>query len=243
MNIQFDKPVFKKTYYLSRTDTPICYDLIDVTIKKAQKLKDKGFILTLNISQNDQEFFRTVDDTGIYSLLTNNYNWFSNDLSEDDIKSMYIPSLCVQNNAINIYIKSDASYTCKLNNKIASIEEFIRIISDLSYTKKYTINMQVYHTGLYIYSGQTMHKWGLKTLNIYTIEDNILNDDDLEDIENSWGELVNRCDNILLQRITDCENTRSSIKKMYSRILQEKKSNKDWESKIMELNKMIQNII
>jgi hypothetical protein len=240
--------------------------------------------MTLNIPSNDQIFFKDVDQTGIYSLLTNNYSWFSNDLSEDDIKSMYIPSLCSQNNTINVYVKldhleptdpsnpvdpvdpmepvdpaepvdpvepadpadpADRSHNIqtKLNNKPSTFQNFVKIVNDLSYSKKYTINIKIYHTGLYIYSGQTIHKWSLKALNIYSVEDNILNDDDLDNIETFWGELVNKCDTKLLEQMQECENTRSNLKSLYAQILQEKKSNKHWELKIMELKKMIQNII
>jgi hypothetical protein len=201
--------------------------------------------MTLNIAPNDQVFFKEVDETGIYSLLANNCSWFSNDLNEDDIKSMYIPSLCSQNNTINVYVQNSPSdmIGIKVNNKAATFEEFMKIVNDMSYVKKYTINAKLYHTGLYIYPGQTMHKWTLQTMNIHSVEDNMLDDDELGDIETFWGDLVNKSDETLVERIKEYENTRVNLKTLYSQILQEKKSHKDWESKITGLKKMIQNII
>jgi hypothetical protein len=246
MSVEFNKPVCKKSYYLSRAAQPLLYSLIDVTIKRVQRLKDKGYVITLLVSQNDQDYFKEIDESGIYALLANNSTWFSNDLNEDEIKTLYHPSLCSQNNTINVYLPlnlEDNKITMKLNNKACALHDFMTIISDLAYIKKYTINIEVYHTGLYIYSSQTLHKWGIRSVNMYSVEDQVLDEDELEDIEKFWGELVQKSDAALSQRIKELEATRDRMQQLYSHILNEKKSNKDWESKIMELKKIIQNII
>jgi hypothetical protein len=242
VSIEFNKPIFKKTYYISRSSSVLTHNLIDVTIKRVQRLKDKGYVLTLLVSSPDQIYFKEIDDTAIYSLLANNATWFSNELNEDDINALYHPALCSQNNTINVYISSDFD-ALKLNNKRCKLADFMNIINDMSYLKKYTINIQAYHTGLYIYSTQTMHKWGVKTINMYSIDEDMLDSDELENIEKFWGDLVQKSDEALIGKIKELQTTRANLQKVYSDILEEKKSNKDWESKIGSLKKMIQNII
>jgi len=238
----FNKPVFKKTYYISRSSSHLTHDLVDITIKRVQRLKDKGYILMLLMSPSDQQYFKEIDDAGICCMLANNSTWFSNELSPDDIKALYHPALCSQNSTINVYIPSDIG-GLKLNNRPCDLATFVNIISDVSYSKKYTINIQVYHTGLYIYSTQTMHKWGAKSISIYSIDEDMLDPDECDNIEQFWGDLVKKSDQSLAQKVQELEATRLKLHALYDEILQEKKSNKDWEFKIGCLKKMIQNII
>jgi hypothetical protein len=101
------------------------------------------------------------------------------------------------------------------------------------------LNIRVQHAGLYIYSKQTFNRWYANSINIYDEDTDI---EEKENIEESWGSLVEESDNVLKNRITSLENTRSKIKNLYLDICKNN-SSKEWECKIKELKNLIQNII
>jgi hypothetical protein len=98
MNIVFEKPVFKKKYYVSHLKDSMFYDMTDVTIKNITRIgSDNSHSVNISINSDDVTFFKTIDNICINDLKACNKKWFDNGLSEDDIVSMFKSSFCEQN--------------------------------------------------------------------------------------------------------------------------------------------------
>ena len=221
----FKKPEFKKKYFLSHTEKSVYYNLTDVTIKNMIKLKnDKGHMLTINAVEH-KSFFDAIDNASIEQLASNNITWFDNDLTEEDIKQMFNPSYCSQNNVVNICLPSGLCDT-----------------KDIRDTRGKILSLKIQHIGMYIYADQTVNRWAAKAINIHNIEDVHLTETK-ENIETYWQEQVKQCDQVLDAKTLNIQEIKCKLHNQYSSIVAEKFSNKDWEYKILDLQYLIQNII
>lgn len=238
-NLYLD-PVKHKNIFISNVSSPIIYDSTDIKINKISKSSNNGnFILTIYIDHYDEVFFRYIDDTALLSLLSNNDIWFNNTLSEDDIKKLFNRSFCSQTNTMSLII---SEYTnIYIEGKHIETNDFVTILSDNSLRKKYTINITVQLVGLYIQSSQTSNKWMIKSVNMYLLNDEI-DIVDKEEIDEFWGNMMKECEKTLDNRIAIIEKKKHHVKELYNSIIKTKNS-KDWENKIIEFRKIIQNII
>lgn len=243
MNIVFEKPVFKKKYYVSHLKDSTFYNMTDVTIKNITKIgSNNGHSLNISINSDDVTFFKTIDDISINDLKTNNEIWFNNGLSEEDVISMFKSSYCEQNKCINAVIPDDVDtkLSIYLNNKKCTMADFLCLFNDVKVLKHHIINLQLQHIGMYIYTRQTINKWAIRKIIIYT--DDAIDIDSREDIEEFWKTNIAECDNVLKSRIKLIEDKRFELQNAYENILQEK-SSKLWEKKINRLSKLVNNIL
>jgi len=238
MNIHtcFTKPELRKNFYISKAETPIIENIIDAKLKKITKLNcNKGYILTFYLNNIDKTIFNTTDDNALFMLISNNNIWFNNNLSTEDIIDLFKKSICDQTNTINIIVNEKSKLY--INDKVCSLEDFLA--RDMTYFRKCMMNIKVQHVGLYIYAKQCFNRWYISSMNMYDEDTDI---EDKEDIEKSWGSLVEESDAVLESKIKALENTRVKIKTLYSDICKNCDP-KELDSKIQELKKLIQNII
>jgi hypothetical protein len=232
----FTKPELRKNFYISKSQQPIIENIIDAKLKKITKLNcNKGYILTFYLNNIDKTIFNTIDDNAVNMLISNNKIWFNNNLSTDDIIELFKKSVCEQTNIINIIVNENSKIY--MNDKICSLEELLA--RDMTYFRKCMMNIKVQHIGLYIYAKQSLNRWYASSMNMY---DEDIEIEDKEDIEKSWGNLVEESDAVLENKINSLENTRIKIKTLYSDICKNRGPN-ELNGKIQELKKLIQNII
>jgi len=232
----FTKPELRKNFYISKAEQPITENIIDAKLKKITKLNcNKGYILTFYLNNIDKTIFNTTDDNALFMLISNNNIWFNNNLSTEDIIELFKKSICDQTNTINIIVNEN-SKIC-INDKVCSLEDFLT--HDMTYFRKCMMNIKVQHVGLYIYAKQCFNRWYASSMNMY---DEDTETEDKEDIEKSWGNLVEESDAVLESKIKTLENTRTKIKTLYSDICKNC-GPKEMDGKIQELKKLIQNII
>lgn len=232
----FTKPQLKRHYYISRTDTPIISNIVDCKIKSILKLNNNlGYSMKVCVNQDDKKCFNDIDELGIANLISNNSTWFQNSLSEEDIRKLFRYAVCEQSNSITFII----NYNTKIyiNNKTCELADFIS--HDMAYFRKCMLNVKVQHIGLCIYSKQTYNRWYANTIHIYDEEIDI---EDKEDIEDTWSSLISEANEKLNTKIQYLENTKSRINMLYEHI-QKNHRNREWDAKIQELKKIIQNII
>ena len=239
MSIVFDTPIKKKNYYLSNTTKPFTCDIVDAIIKKVTKLQnDKGYILTLYIGKEDQCILDDVDMQGLDALIANNKKWFANDLEAEEMKDMFKRTVCEQNNIINVYLLDYSDII--VDGVKEDISNGISLISERMKLKECMINIKLRHSGMYIYSTHTTNKWRVKQMQIYSMEEDTI---DKDDIESFWQEQVKECDNILENRKKMIENTQNKLYELYSTISKMNHPDKEWDMKLAEIKKIIQNII
>jgi len=238
-DILYLTPVMHKNIFISNVSSPVTYDTTDVKINKISKSSNNGsYLLTVYIDHNDEEFFKYIDDTAILSLLSNNDKWFKNTLSEDDIKSLFNRSYCSQTNTMTLII-SECTHIY-IEGKQTEMKDFVKILSDISLRKQYTINITVQLAGLYIQSSQTNNKWIIKSINMFLNDE--IDIDAKEEINEFWGNMMEECEKSLDNKIAMIEKKKRHLKELYNSIVKTNNS-KDWENKITEFKKIIQNII
>lgn len=243
MNIVFEKPIFKKKYYVSHLKDSTFYNMTDVVIKNITKIgSHNGHSLNISINSDDVTFFKTIDDISIKDLKENNKIWFNNSLSEEDVISMFKSSYCEQNKCINAIIPDDidTKLSIYLNNKKCTMTDFLSLFNDVKVLKHHLINLQLQHIGMYIYTRQTINKWAIRKINIYTNDD--IDIDTREDIEAFWKINIADCVNVLNGRIKLIEEKRYELHNTYESILEER-SSRLWEKKVHELSKLVNNIL
>ena len=239
MTIIFNEPKIKRNYYLATTQQPINHDIIDAIVKKVTKLEcNKGYLLSIYIGKQDQDVFNDIDDKSLESLVDKNDDWFDNDLNTDDINNLFKRSVCEQNNIINIYL-TDNTQIIKDGIARDTMEEMV-VISDSTKMKQYTINLKLRHSGMYIYSSHTVNKWYVKSIQMYSLEDEEV---DRDEINNFWLEQIKECQETLENRKKMIDNTQNKLKNMYLNTLDTNIPNKEWEMKLSEIKQIIQNII
>lgn len=238
-DISYSTPVLHKNIYVSKASSTVTHDKIDIKINKIHKSSNNGdYILNIYTDHCDEEFLKNIDDNAILSLLSNNNNWFKNSLSEDEIKTLFNRSFCSQTNTMTASITKNSNIF--IEGKQTEMEDLARILSDISLMKQYTVNLTLQLTGLYIQTSQTSNKWIIKYVNVYTNDE--IDTDSKDEIDEFWGTMLEECEKTLNNRIAMIEKTKRNLKELYSCIAKTKNP-KEWDSKISEFKKIIQNII
>jgi UDP-galactopyranose mutase len=101
------------------------------------------------------------------------------------------------------------------------------------------LNIKAQHLGLYIYSKQTLNRWYINSLYLYDQEIDIENK---EDIDDTWHNLVSEAIDNLNHQIQTLEDKKTRINMLYQDIHKNYR-NRQWDTQIQELKKIIQNII
>lgn len=239
MSIVFDTPKLKKNYYMSNTTKPVTCDIVDAVVKKVTKLQgDKGYILTLYVGKEDQYILDEMDKNGLNALIANNNKWFSNDLSADEMSEMFKRAVCEQNNIVNVYLLDYSDII--IDGVKHDVSDGISLISDRMKLKECMINIKLRHSGMYIYPTHTVNKWSVKQMQIYSIEEDTI---EKEDIEIFWKEQLNECHDILENRKNIINNTQKRLHELHSSLSEMDEPDKEWDMKLAEIKKITQNII
>lgn len=233
MNIVYTHPELKKNYYICKTNKNLFYDIINIKINKILKLKD-GYLLYIYINDNEiKKTIHDIDNNAKDILINNNNIWFSNELAKDDIEKLFKPSICNQNNILNIYLTDKSNIY--INNKLIELSDNITSLLNNKY-----INVRIQLIGLYIYSNQTYNKWHLHS--IYLYEDDITLNENKIEIEEYWKETIEECYQILDNKIVNIQNTKLELENLYKAMINTEKNN-IWDNKIYQIKKLVQNII
>lgn len=239
MTLSFDAPKLKTNYYIATTQHQVIHDIVDATVKKITRLDgNKGYLLSILIGKNDQNTLNSIDDESLHSLIENNNEWFDNDLESNDINCLFKRAVCEQNNIINVYLTDNTQIY--VNGMTEDVPNAISIISDGVKLKQYTMNLKLRLSGMYIYSSHTINKWCIKHLQLYSIEDEEV---DREEINNFWFEQIRECQEMLENRKIMIEDIQNKLDKTYLKSIDMNISNKEWEMKLSEIKQIIQNII
>lgn len=235
VDIIFNEPEIKEGFCLLRPKHKFYFDIVDVKILKISKIKN-GYQMTIFVDVETSKILKEIDNSTLINLLTNNQKWFNNDLTEEEIKEMFFASFCNQTNSIKVFIRENI--VINLNNKQIDINEFITNFANMKHNM---INIKLQLLGMYVYKKQTINKWYINTMNIYENTEDICMDSK-EEINEFWKSMVEKCDEVLQKRIQNIETTRNNIQSNFKDI-ENTENTELWEKKIVELKKIIQNII
>lgn len=239
-SISFDPPVEKDSYRIAKPHKKVQIDVIDVKVVNATKLK-VGYMLSLHLDTEARKMLKEIDNVSILHLLTHNKEWFHNELTDDEVKDMFYCSYCEQTSTLKAYIRNVQGINVCLNNRPIELSEFITGFCGVSGSRSSMTNVKLQLLGMYVYKKQTINKWCISTINIYEGTED-METETREEIETFWGEMVERCQEKLQKRIENIEESREDLKSMYAEISQIHGTD-EWELKIADLKKLIQNII
>jgi len=168
-NIVLKRPYFKKNTYISELKEDLIFNLNNINIKNILKSRDY-YILDIYLNdRNDKKLFIDIDNKILDKYNKKNKKWFSNDLNEDDIISMYKKSYCEHNNTIDM-ILNDSTIILKNNEEVFLTND---IINDLK-KKNNQMLIETKLIGIYISDKQITNKWLITKLNIdYVNEENV----------------------------------------------------------------------
>lgn len=238
--LSFSEPEIRENYCISKPHQKVYCDIVDAKITNITKLKN-GHVISFYLENDPRKQLNEIDNISVINLLTNNKIWFQNELSEDEIRNMFYKSYCEQTRTIKTIIRSNQNVKVHHNNKLIEFSEFLKNCTDPSYFKQNVINVKLQLLGIYIYKNQTLNKWTLNTINIYENTEDI-NTESREDIEEFWNSMVDDYQDLLDRRMENIRKEKENIKNIYNDILHTKDT-KEWDKKICELKKLIQNII
>jgi hypothetical protein len=240
----------KNNKYISLPDKSLRFFLSDVKIKSLHKYaNNKGYLIKIFIpevvNKDVLNEFKNIDDQTIQDISVNSSQWFNKNLSEEEVQCLHKPMYCSQSHTIEVILSNNDLTKYILNNKpYVELDDIITVIKDVKNLKNYIINIDIQHIGLYIYQEEALHKWIIK--NIYITDTSIEKCHwEKEDIEEKLEDNINDISNKTNQRIsmyhTQINTLVNNTCKLYEILSDIKKlSGKKWETKIDELNELIE---
>ena len=242
-NIVLKNPYLKKNIYISELKNDLIFNLNNINIKNILKNRDY-YILDVYLNDTyDKKMFIDIDNKILDKYNKKNKKWFSNDLNEADIISMYKKSYCEHNNTIDM-ILNDNTIILKNNEEVFLTND---IINDLK-KKNNQILIQTKLIGVYISNKQINIKWLITKLNIDFVNEENIEVDNLE-LEKEWNDTLNETIEYLSTKKIEYQKKCKEIdifKEININLLEEIKNinnDKTWNQKINILNNNIKNIL
>lgn len=170
---KFDKPIRKVGHYL----IPVRNCVINIRCAKISMIqplpRNKGTLMAFYLHRNTSSYdaIMDLDEAALNAVVSNNREWFKNDLSEEDIRGFWRPSISGQNTLI-----------VETFGKEAGIETGAEV----------AVELQV--MGIIIRQQGFKILWRIKTLTKIEIDDESVDDIDVErePIERHWTREVGR---------------------------------------------------
>ena len=242
-NIVLKNPYLKKNIYISELKNDLIFNLNNINIKNILKNRDY-YILDVYLNDTyDKKMFIDIDNKILDKYNKKNKKWFSNDLNEADIISMYKKSYCEHNNTIDM-ILNDNTIILKNNEEVFLTND---IINDLK-KKNNQILIQTKLIGVYISNKQINIKWLITKLNIDFVNEENIEVDNLE-LEKEWNDTLNETIEYLSTKKIEYQKKCKEIdifKEININLLEEIKNinnDKTWNQKINILKNNIKNIL
>ena len=240
----FKNPEYKKNKcYVSGLSSNEKIVLNEIAIKEIKKLDNsKGYILTCNIKEKTNKdsikSISSIDNEAYDAIQKNNQVWFNNKLEDEELNKLYTNSY--NNNSINLILSANNPLNIIINDKVIDdYDNLVNILNDYRNLKKYIINVEICHLGLYFYPKISSNKWLIKTINIHDYEDNYDNCWSRQEIESDWENDIQEINNNISNEIKRLENLNMKINELFKEIKDMKHTDNIWENKLNELKSLI----
>jgi len=240
----FNTPEQKKNKcYISQCNDNINLCINEVKIKNIKQMSNsKGYIITCyipeKINTDTINTINKIDEDAYNAIIKNNHNWFNNKLDIDEIDKLYNYSYYSDNNTIDLILSINSSSFFIINNEnIDDINTIIELLTNYKNHKKYIINFDISHIGLYFYPKISCNKWLIKNINISNIDDTTYWNK--EDIENEWYSDIQEINNSIDNELLRLNNIKNIINNLYIDIKNTSIPDNIWENKINLLKSII----
>ena len=232
--VEFNEPVLRKNHFFCKTSEKMCHDIFDCTIKNIYKTKN-GYRISVLLRDENIEYFSILDSQVVEYITENNSIWFENELSDEDISSLYVNSYCKQNKTIDLDISEK---TVIMAN---DIEMNMLEIVDLLVDRNFVINIVIRYVGLNIYSNYVKNQWVVKNIQINDTDD--IFGESKQQIDNFWKNTVDESIEIMDKEIIKITERKNALQKLVKELDKYENKDKSWEIKIGEIKGFVQNII
>lgn len=241
----FKNPEYKKNKcYVSLRNPNEKLIINEIKLKNFKRIdKSNGYILNCILNENNNsdiiKKIINIDKEAYDAIKKNNQIWFNNKLEDEEINKLYINSYDNDNNSINLILSINNPINIIINGKNEdNINTLIEILSDYRNLKKYIINVEISHLGLYFYPKSSSNKWIIKTININNYEDED-NGWFREDVENDWEEHIQEINNNIQNEIKRLENLSIKMNELLNEIKEMEYADNNWQNKLNYLKSII----
>ena len=190
------------------------------------------------------EKIQEIDEIILNSVKKNNTKWFANNLDESKINEFYRPSFNIIRSKMTVLLSKYKHSNIFINNKEIIDEDFDLTTYDFK-DKKIVLDIEA--QGLYFYPQKFGIRWIIRSLSIYSNEENendIIYDE--KDIENDWNdtiqEFIDTIDtncNLLENKISNLQLLKKDIQDDYLKALSISKNSLEWMEIFEKISKKI----
>ena len=203
--VEFNEPVLRKNYFFCKTSKKMCHDIFDCTVKNIYKTKN-GYRISVLLRDENIEYLSNLDTQVVEYITENNHTWFENELSDEDISSLYVKSYCKQNKTIDLDISE------KTVIMVNDVEMEMMEITDLLVDRNAVINIIIRHIGLNIYSDCVKNQWSVKNIQINDTDD--IFGESKQQIDDFWKNTVDESIEIMDKEIIKITERKNALQKL-----------------------------
>lgn len=208
--IQFNAVQKNKDFFISTPTEEYLISLTNVDINHTVYSRDGKMISSFKINEDkDKALLNSIEKHVLNVVISNNKDWFNNDLLENDITERYVPSFDTQTNIIGAIVHP--TYKPKLLG--FDTDDLYEIFDNHSTNNKKTItNAMLRLVGIYIKKDQFYVRWLLKQL-----EEVEIDVEDINNLENEFETKYTKMREHLDKQINHLTGLRDSIDQYYSK--------------------------
>ena len=225
----YDNPIKKGDKFICPSKQKIVIKLKNVRVLNIVSLSSERSVMEIAIeNKEDIERLNQFDLASKDAMLRNNPKWFKNNLTSEKIIERFNPSFDIQTGILRIYI-----FASHLPN-ITLVE----MVEGSMFNNSNVIDIEVRLMGLYILSDSFGIRWIVKSIDIITLNDSLV--DNERDIQRCYSEEIKELEDIIDMRVDALLSKKQELRNMLVKC-QKKEAN--WEDIRKYVNSFLSNIV
>lgn len=232
----YDNPIKKGDKFICPSKQKVVVKLKSIRVLNIVSLSSERSVMEIAIeNKEDVERLNQFDLASRDAMLRNNSKWFNNNLTSEKIIERFNPSFDVQTGILRVYIFASHLPNITLDNKI---KDGIERVEGSMLNSSNVIDLEVRLMGLYILSDSFGIRWILKSIDIVTLNDSLV--DNEQDIQRGYSEEIRELEDIIDMRVDALLSKKEELRDMLARC-QKKEAN--WEDIRKYVNSFLSNIV
>lgn len=207
--LEFNTPIKKKNYYVVIPKNKLRINVINCKILDINRMNENILEVKLYIN-NEQiaKMLNNVEQESIDLIKKKNKEWFSNELTADDIDDLYAYKYDNQSSILELYIHE--SHYPKIyvgDTKCSDIEEVLSMVDQ----NTYELNIDIRYLGIFIQKEMFYNKWIITDIEFERIEDI-----DIEgEIEYEWTLEIDKANKLIDDTIARLQDKKVYINNVF----------------------------
>lgn len=208
----YEAPSRKGDKFVCAPKNKLILRLNNVRVMNYIEICDERSILEICLEdQQNAEMMHKYDKATINAMIENNNKWFKNDMTEDNILKRFMPIFDTQSGILRVYVFSGHPPVTILDSRFM---DGIKDVHDRLYAKNSIINVEIRLLGMHITRNNFGAKWMLKSLDITTLNDFLVDND--TDIRECWELEIEKIENIIDDRVSMLLHKKKELREMFN---------------------------